>query len=131
MRLLPLLLPACLGATSPTIGSEDPPPLAPTSPTQTTGAPVITSRIDVRLPAGQIQPLLDGTVRLVEATSDHTRDGQEISSGTIELARGGAIETVRFDANRPFQAWGVAMVVFGASGSYQLSVFPPGAPITP
>lgn len=92
---------------------------------------MVNTRVDVSLPANKVVPLLDGTIRLVEATSDHTADGREISAGTIELIRGGAAESVHFDANRPFKAWGLDMVVFGASGSYQVSVFPAGTPIRP
>ncbi|MDP2309580.1 MAG: hypothetical protein Q8P18_26405 [Pseudomonadota bacterium] len=118
---------ACLGAES--VAAPALPSVAPGADVPT--APASLPRVDVPLPFDKPVPVLDGTARLKDARSSHTRDGRESSAGQLELERAGVTETVAFDANRPFQAWGRTMVVFGASGSYQLSVFPPGAPVVP
>ena len=93
---------------------------------------VIEARVRVSLPFERPMPLLDGTVRLVESHVDHDDDmGASGGGGALELTRGDETTRVDFTLNRPFEAWGHRMAVFGASGSVELSVFPPGAPFEP
>lgn len=94
----------------------------------------LSKRLRVPLPYNKARPLpeLGGTVTLLKASSGHYGDGlDEASSGVIELSREGQSQQVSFQANRAFDAWGYRMAVFGASGSYELGVFPPGAPFEP
>ncbi len=94
----------------------------------------LTERIRISLPAGRAQPIpiIGGMVTLLSAESAHLGpDLMESSSGVIELRRDNAVVEVPFDANRAFEAWGYRMAVFGASGSYELSIFPPGAAFEP
>jgi hypothetical protein len=91
-------------------------------------------RLRVPLPFNKPMPIteLSGEVTLVQAASDHSGPGlEESSSGSIRLERDGAVETINFQANRAFEAWGYKMAVFGASGSYELGVFPPGVAFEP
>jgi len=94
----------------------------------------LTQRVRLSLPYDKARPIpvIGGTVTLVQASSDHMGEGlEEASSGIIELSRDGKTERISFEANRAFRAWGYKMGVFGASGSYELGIFPPGAAFEP
>ena len=120
---LALLLLACHGEA-----------IAPEAPVSDPATPALTERLRVPLPYGKPRdvPQLAGTVTLVQVASSHSGPGlMESSRGTLELSRGGETVRVDFDANKAFEAWGYKMAVFGASGSYELGVFPPGAIFEP
>lgn len=94
----------------------------------------LSQRLRVSLPYGKARPVpvLGGTVTLVEASSDHMGEAlEEVSNGVIELSRDGKAERIAFEANRSFRAWGYEMGVFGASGSFELGIFPPGVAFEP
>ena len=126
LPLLPLTI-ACHGGQTAAVETT-------VTPEVTVSAPPLEKRLRIPLPFNKACPIpeLGGTVTLVSVSSDHRGPAlSEASSGVVELERDGQVERIAFEANRSFEAWGYRMAVFGASGSYELGVFPVGATFEP
>ncbi len=120
-------------------GTPAPPP-APATETpmpsdMPAGAADLTTVIRVGLVSDKPRPLspLKATVELMSAASDHggERLQTEHSSGTVRLAWDGHTLDQPWVNGVPFPVWGLQLAVFGASGSHELAVFPPGVPVEP
>ena len=126
-----LTLAGCVGA-APRSEPLDPDPAPLEAPVP---ASPLATPLHVPLPYGRAVaiPELSGEVTLLSASSSHGGDRleTETSSGTLRLSRGGAMEEHAWVPGQVFEAWGLRMAVFGASGSYELGIFPEGAAVEP
>ena len=78
---------------------------------------------------------LDGEVVLVSGEVDIVvrPDGRmaERGHGLLRFVRGAESTELAFDEGTAFEMWGHKMAVFGPAGDFELSVFPPGEPVSP
>lgn len=135
----PLLRSALLWAALGCRGEASSPPAAEPPVTASEALPAgldaLTRPLGVGLVAGKARTMapIEATVTLTGGSSDHggPRLSTEHSAGTVRIDWGEQSHEQAWESGRPFELWGLQMAVFGASGSYELKVFPPGVPVRP